>query len=106
MKTEKHPSVLRYCVTCQQDTPHELRICECAFVRICARCLERVLRQTDLAGRSVCSPGLGYPFDRDALDNDEVKVGGTAPAGETDIASVLWIEGDAIWAWRDSKEGD
>jgi hypothetical protein len=66
MKTEKHPSVLRYCVTCQQDTPHELRICECAFVRICARCLERVRRQTDLAGRCVCA------HNSEALDTHSV----------------------------------
>jgi hypothetical protein len=26
--------------------------------------------------------------------------------GETGITSVQWIEGDAIWAWRDSKEGN
>ena len=25
--------------------------------------------------------------------------------GETGIASVQWIEGDAIWAWRDSSQG-
>lgn len=25
--------------------------------------------------------------------------------GETGIASVQWIEGDAIWAWRDSAQG-
>lgn len=26
--------------------------------------------------------------------------------GETGIASVQWIEGDAIWAWRDGTEGN
>jgi len=26
--------------------------------------------------------------------------------GETGIASVQWIEGDAVWAWRDSPQGE
>lgn len=43
MKPDKPCPDVRYCVTCHEDTPHELRVCDGAFVRICARCLERAL---------------------------------------------------------------
>ena len=44
VKNGRRSTTLSYCVTCQRETPHELRRCEGSRVKICARCLERVLQ--------------------------------------------------------------
>jgi hypothetical protein len=44
VKNGGRSTTLSYCVTCRRETPHELRRCEGSRVKICARCLERVLQ--------------------------------------------------------------
>jgi NMD protein affecting ribosome stability and mRNA decay len=42
-RIECGPTTLRVCLSCQKETPHQIRAGAGATVKICVRCLERAL---------------------------------------------------------------